>query len=125
MDDLQRETEADRRRLEALERFHTAHDVVEDGVLDFDLHHEAVTELREAHHALHPAALATAIEALELGPDVTHEPSCPSCGRLRYCDLDECGWYPREEKNTYDTITYRRTGTRTRSIEQNSWGPAT
>jgi hypothetical protein len=37
----------------------------------------------------------------EIGPDVSKEPCCPSCGRLRYCDLDECGWYPRQEKNQW------------------------
>jgi hypothetical protein len=59
---LRRQLVADRKRLEALERFHRASDVVEMGVLDFDLRHAAVVELDEAHRAIHPAALATGEE---------------------------------------------------------------
>jgi hypothetical protein len=47
-------------RVEALERFHKAHDVVEMGIVDFDLQHAAVEELGRAHQAIHPAALAAA-----------------------------------------------------------------
>lgn len=40
------------RAADQLGRYFLAHDVVEKGVIDFDLHHDAVTELEDARAAI-------------------------------------------------------------------------
>ena len=54
-----------------------------------------VKHIRKADLERWGAGVMALESELALGPDVSNEPSCPSCGRLRYCDLNKCGWYPQ------------------------------